>query len=402
MSNNVEKYDQYFTSNKTLQRKVYNFILKNPKRILEPCFGRGDLVKYVLKKSDVIFDLYEIDKNIDILPNIDNERINIKYCDFLKKKIDKKYKTIIGNPPFKWCLDFVDKCYELLMNGGELIFIIPSNFFKLTSSSTLLNKMMQNGKITHIYHPNNEHLFSSASIDIMVFRYCKFHKNHENMNNEQYEINYNDESMYCNNNNGLITFTKHPINTNKQFKEYFDIYVGMVSGCEQIFKITNDYDKFGKSIEQYTINILNKENRIDKYILINEFPTKNKKLNNYMIDNKEKLINRKIRNFNENNWFEWGALRNIKNVKARLNENCIYIETLTRCDKVAFIDKVQYFGGGLLILIPKLDTNLKKNELQQITKFINNELHESFIYSGRFKIGHRQISNSYFNISNSC
>ena len=58
-------------------------------------------------------------------------------------------------------------------NNGELIFIIPSDFFKLTSASKLLNNMILNGTFTHIYHPHNEKLFENASIDVIVFRYCK-------------------------------------------------------------------------------------------------------------------------------------------------------------------------------------------------------------------------------------
>ena len=33
--------------------------------------------------------------------------------------------------------------------------------------------MMENGTFTHIIHPNKENLFDNASIDIIVFRYCK-------------------------------------------------------------------------------------------------------------------------------------------------------------------------------------------------------------------------------------
>ena len=41
---------QYFTKDKKLQKVVYKFILNNPKIILEPSIGRGDLVKYILNK----------------------------------------------------------------------------------------------------------------------------------------------------------------------------------------------------------------------------------------------------------------------------------------------------------------------------------------------------------------
>ena len=33
--------------------------------------------------------------------------------------------------------------------------------------------MFMNGVFTHIYHPHNEKMFKNASIDVIVFRYCK-------------------------------------------------------------------------------------------------------------------------------------------------------------------------------------------------------------------------------------
>jgi 16S rRNA A1518/A1519 N6-dimethyltransferase RsmA/KsgA/DIM1 with predicted DNA glycosylase/AP lyase activity len=89
---------QYFTKNKTLQQYVRELILNEPKCILEPSIGRGDLVQCVSTKRDVKFDMYELDQSIKMLDGIDKHRVN--YGDFLAAEINKKYKTIIGNPPY--------------------------------------------------------------------------------------------------------------------------------------------------------------------------------------------------------------------------------------------------------------------------------------------------------------
>ena len=169
---------QYFTTNILLQQKIFEFILNKPTTILEPSVGRGDLIKFVLNKTpDVKFDMYEIDENIIPLDNIQKDKI--VYADFIKQEINEKYKTIIGNPPYvrtkkgNLYIDFIDKCVKLLEEDGELIFIVPSDFFKLTSASKLLNEMLQNGVFTHIYHPHNEKMFENASIDVLIFRYYK-------------------------------------------------------------------------------------------------------------------------------------------------------------------------------------------------------------------------------------
>ena len=130
----------------------------------------------------------------------------------------------------------------------------------------------------------------------------------------------------------------------------------MVSGKEQVFK----NDEFGK------------------YIYITEFPTKNKKLNKYLNDNKQILISRQIRKFDEHK-----------------GKKCIYISNITRQEQIAFIGNVEYFGGGLLCIIPKSNTELN---LDKIIIYLNSDkFKHNFNYSGRFKIGHRQLSKSYIN-----
>ena len=67
MSKEINSKGKYFTTNKLLQKKVFEFILNEPVKILEPAFGQGDLVKYILKKSgEIKFDMYEIDKSIPL------------------------------------------------------------------------------------------------------------------------------------------------------------------------------------------------------------------------------------------------------------------------------------------------------------------------------------------------
>jgi adenine-specific DNA-methyltransferase len=371
---------QYFTTNNELKEKVFEFINNKPMTILEPSLGQGDLVVFIKNKiPNIIFDMYEIDEKIKLLDKIKKD--DIIYCDFMKQSIEKKYKTIIGNPPYirtktgNLYIDFIEKCYNLLEDDGELIFIIPSDFFKLTSSSKLLNNMMTNGTFTHIYHPHNEKMFVNASIDIMIFRYYK------NSLVEK-KILYNNKLLYITNSNGLITFGENNDDNNVMFKDYFDIYVGIVSGKEEVYK----NKEFGN------IDVLTGENKIEKYVFIKNYPCDNKKINKYLLQHKDELISRKIRKFNEKNWFEWGALRNINAINKNLDKDCIYVYNLTRKTNVSFVGSVNYFGGSLIMLVPK-----NKCNLDNTVSFINSDkFKDNFIFSGRFKIGHRGISNSLF------
>lgn len=369
---------QYFTTHELLKNKVQEFIQNEPSCILEPSIGRGDLIETVYKKNTHIqFDMYEIDTTLSIINGIPN---NVIYGDFMNQTISKTYQTIIGNPPYvrtkkgNLYIDFIEKCYNLLDTNGELIFIVPSDFLKLTSASKLLNTMMTNGSFTHIFHPHNENLFEGATIDVIVFRYCK------NSSIEK-KVLYNDELLYIINSDGLITFEKEQNKETILLKDCFDIYVGLVTGKEEVYK----------NEELGNIEVLNGENKTEKYIYIENYPCNNEKINTYLLKHKNVLINRKIKTFNENNWFEWGAPRNIMTIKNNIGKDCIYIYNLTRKADVSFVGKINYFGGSLIMLKPK-----KKYNLNNIVSYINSDnFKKNFIFSGRFKIGHRQISNSY-------
>ena len=151
---------QYFTTHKELKEKVFEFILNNPCNILEPSMGQGDLITFITEKlPNVTFDMYEIDTSIELLDTIQKDKVI--YGDFMKQSITKTYKTIVGNPPYvktktrNLYIDFTEKCYNLLRDNGELVFIVPSDFLKLTSASKLLNVMMTTGTFTHIFHNHN-------------------------------------------------------------------------------------------------------------------------------------------------------------------------------------------------------------------------------------------------------
>lgn len=373
---------QYFTEDEYLQNTVTGLIFNIPSKILEPSIGRGDLVMRVQERfKNVPVDMYELDNEIVMLEGIKKEEI--VYGDFMIQNIDVKYDTIIGNPPYvktkkgNLYIDFIDKCYHLLENNGELVFIVPSDFLKLTSAVKIIKEMMLNGTFTHIVHPNKENLFKNASIDIIIFRYCK------NKSLPKKTL-FNGIVKHLIHTNGMITFSDRSEIEQKIFQDYFKVAVGMVTGKESVYK----------NKELGNIQLLNKKNVKDDYILVEKFPTEKKELNDYLLEHKDTLMGRKIKKFNESNWFEWGAPRNVKLIEENMGKECIYISNLTRQSEVAFIDKVQYFGGALLMLLPKEDIDLKN-----VLNYLNGEsFKKNFIYSGRFKIGHRQLSNSIFNV----
>lgn len=364
---------QFYTTSPILHEKLMEFIKNNPSRVLEPSCGRGDiLLPFKNKFPDCIIDAYEIDESLEAKFD------NINYCNFLEKNIDIVYDTIIGNPPFvktkkgNLAIDFVKKCFGLLDKNGELIFIVPADFFKLTSTGNLINEMMQLGVFTDIFHPEADNLFEHASINVMLFRYCK-NKNLPKI------CNYNGVSKNIINNNGLLIFTDQKIGTVKTIDDYFDIYVGLVSGRDEIYK-----SNIGN------IELLVQKDEYEKFIYSKIFPTVSKEIDEHLLKNKDDLLSRKIRKFNDDNWFEWGAPRNVSVMEERKGKKCIYVYNLTRKDEIAFEGEVGYFCGNLIMMIPKDNIDLKN-----IVKYLNSqEFKKNYIYGGRFKIGHRQLCNA--------
>ena len=381
-----KKLGQYFTKNEILLNKLYEFHKNEAEYILEPSIGQGHIVDYFKKrKKDQKFKMVEIDKKLKLLPSIIEE--SLTYANFLDLVFDDKYKTIIGNPPYvkkkgsNLYIDFIDKCFELLDDEGELIFIIPSDFFKLTSASKLIKKMINEGNFTDIFHPHNENLFEEASVDVLIFRYVKT----KNLNKK---INYNKQEKNIILNNGSLIFSNNIDKSMVKFSDYFNVYVGMVSGNEKILK----NNVLGN------IEILNSEDKKEKYIYLDNFPTNNNKLDEYMLNNKEILQKRKVRKIDKNNWYEFGLPRNKKILDENIDKECLYIHNLTRKKKVCFKSNVQYFGGNLLMILPKDE---KKVNLDKLCNYLNSdEFKDNYIYSNRFIIKHKNIKDCYIEQEN--
>lgn len=378
MYKNKKQIGQYFTISDELQKFVFDKVKHKSSALLEPSFGAGHLLKK-FKEYDVNYPMtcYELDTTVKPVVEF-NENQTIIYGDFTAQTIATKFKTIIGNPPYvkqktgNLYIKFVEQCYNYLDDaGGELIFIVPSDFIKLTSASSIIDKMKETGSFTDFLFPHDEKLFEGASIDVVVFRYEKGLMNKKTI--------VNGKEVFCNINKGIITFSDTEV-SGTSIDTDFNVYVGLVTGRDEIYKVP-----FGN------IDILNDKDKEEKFIFAETFPTNNEKIDTHLQTHKSQLLERKIKKFTEKNWFEWGAPRNISSIRSNYGKPCIYIRNMTRNKEVAFMGKVQYFGGSLICLIPKKE--MAESDMEKIVCYFNTTtFQKDYMYAGRFKIGHKQIS----------
>jgi len=158
----------------------------------------------------------------------------------------------------------------------------------------------------------------------------------------------------------------------------------MVSAKDEVFK----HEDLGN------ISVITGENRQEKFIFLETFPSTDPRIDAYLLEKKPELMARKIRKFHDRNWFEWGAPRNISTIRQFWGQPCIYVATLTRETRVAFLGKVGYFGGGLLMMIPKHSdkktTSIRSLE-NLVAHFNSPEFQQDYRFSGRFKMGQRML-----------
>lgn len=386
---------QYFTISEELQQFVFDKVKHRGSRLLEPSFGAGHLLKkFIEYNPDYPMVCYELDETIKPMIEFNKEHQTVIYGDFMAHTTttsDEKFKTIIGNPPYvkqkqtgNLYIKFIERCFEYIDDDcGEMIFIVPSDFIKLTSAAGIIDKMTRSGSFTDFLFPNDEKLFEGASIDVLIFRYEK--GCHSKI------VNLNGKLVYYNVNKGIVTFSDTEVPTGptgavveaaslsslSSFDSRFHVYVGIVSGRDEIYR-----SPLGN------IEVLTDKDRIDRFIYTTEFPSNHPEIDEHLLKHKDELLERRIKKFSESNWFEWGAPRNISSIRKYWGHPCIYIRNITRQKEVAFIGKVQYFGGSLLCLVPKTDA-----AITDIVEYLNSPVFQKdYMYAGRFKIGHKQIS----------
>lgn len=375
--NNVKNLGQVYTPNKVVERMVD--LIQNSGNILEPSSGHGVFVDFLKKRGKkataVEMDLYTAKKGALVM-------------DFFAYNEKNKFNTIIGNPPyvayndiFDSTLDlisgidylkeyhertnlfifFIRKAIEHLKPGGELIFITPRDFIKLTSSYPLNEFLYNSGTITHWFEYGDEVVFPGYSPNVVVWRF--------ELDNFSRKTETNSGIKNFTFNEGQILFTT---TFNKiKFSDLFYVKVGAASGSDKIFENVNGNREF---VCSYT----RKSGELKRMF----YNVKNRFLEQY----KEQLLNRKISKFTENNWWKWGRSA------YESDDERIYVNCKTRINEPFFINDCKLFDGSVLGIFPKNKMDI--NKALELFNLVDWE-DLGFKVGGRYIFSQRSLENCY-------
>lgn len=114
--------DFYATNPEATKMLLEHYHLRG-KHYLEPCVGAGHIAS-VLQEN--------IGENISItcIDIIDRGYPNTIVCDFLNWETDQLFDTIVTNPPYSLAGKFVEKCMQVLQDGGQLAMFLKIQFLE--------------------------------------------------------------------------------------------------------------------------------------------------------------------------------------------------------------------------------------------------------------------------------
>lgn len=365
----VSTLGQVFTMEDTVQSMIA--MMKNQGEILEPSAGDGAFA-FLLPQdrlTTVEFDSRFATKN------------GFQHMDFFDLDLDKKFSTIIGNPPYvryqdihsntKEKLDFyaklfdkrtnlylffIYKCILHLEEGGELIFITPRDFIKATSSRKLNELIYEQGTITDYIEMGDQKIFKGAVPNTAIWRFEK--GNFSRKTNETL-------SFYCRGGQLLFTKNEYPVS----LEDIAFIKVGGVSGADECF-IHPEGMEFVCS--------KTRTNGETRNIIYNQF-------HEHLLQYKQRLLDRGIKKFTEKTWWEWGRKFYVS------DEPRVYVNGKTRIKDPFFLSEVRAYDGSVLAIFPKFTCSPEKleefkNDLNQVDW---DDL--GFIIDGRYVFAQRSL-----------
>jgi len=367
--------------------------------------------------------------------------------DFLNWNPETSYDLIIGNPPYSHYNSlpsriqkevreivrskesdiyyaFIIKAIDFLKDGGELIFIVPYGFFYNTYAKSVREKIISQGFLEMIIDLDEVRLFDGENPETVII---KFTKNTEiknktmkvlrikNKNTSPSQIQqsaqdsilkkrsndifaYFNKSIFVNSENIWTAYPEIILEKHVKLKDIAWVGVGPVSGYDEAFRLTaNEAGNFSDAEKKLVISTIKAVNCVGywtegctKYILLDRtidsekelvesFPNISEKIMKFKEEMKSRYLPGKIP------WFQWQALRNMKEYRNFAGKYKIFVPTLDRSktNRFSMSDMLLYASGDVLAIVP-LDV-----DPYFLLGYLNSDFFRNYYFSAGARRGHR-------------
>ena len=359
--------------------EIVEFMLglcRNTGRALEPAAGDGAFFKRLRATRPEVVGI-EVDARV--------APPGALVQDFFAYPEHERFASIVGNPPYVRYQDipaatrallpmrlfdrrsnlflfFIEKCVRHLEPGGELVFIVPREFIKLTAAHKLNAWLYQVGSITDFHETGDRRIFDGHLPNCAIFRFEK----------GRCDRRLHDGRTFCETGGQLLFLAD---DYTLPLAELFEVRVGAVSGADDIFTHPEGNLEFVCSKTAAT-------GATRRMLYGIRHP--------HLEAHKERLLARRVQTFDERNWWLWGRAHPIDDRRPR-----IYVNARTRRTRPFFLHDSPHFDGAILALFPRRP-DIGRRQLAQLTELLNTAVNWQelgFVCDGRYLFTQRSLQN---------
>ena len=386
----VAELGQVFTPEPVVRAMLA--LRRNHGRTLEPSCGDGAFLRHLPGAVGL-----EIDR-AHCPPHAQN-------LDFFAYPETERFETIIGNPPYVRfqdipectrrllrtdCLDkrsnlylfFIEKCLRHLEPGGELIFITPRDFLKVTSAVRLNRLLFSQGSITDAIELGDARVFDDALPNCLIWRFEKGRSDHAM---RHATIGVGDrlaealaaprwQSRFLVESGGHLMFARgdYPLH----LSQVAYVKVGAVSGADEVY-----VDPLAGNREFVcAATVRTGETRRMIWVEPDAPPP------TVLAPHRERLLARRVRPFDDSNWWQWGRGYH-QSARPR-----VYVNGRTRAAKPFFIHDCPHYDGAVLAIFPLRD-DVDCEAFRDALNAVDWE-DLGFVCDGRFLFTQRSLENA--------
>ncbi|MDQ8023705.1 MAG: class I SAM-dependent methyltransferase [Moraxellaceae bacterium] len=328
----VERLGQVFTAPAVVRQMLA--LRRNAGRVLEPSCGDGAFARHLP-------GCVAIELDASVAPT--DAQVMAQVMDFFAYPAEEQFDSIVGNPPYvrhqdilpatrallpmdlfdlrsNLYLFFIEKCVRHLRPGGELVFIVPRDFIKLTAARKLNRWLFEQGTITDFIETGDSNIFGEYVPNCAIFRFERGRMDRR-MHDGRLFAEVGGQLMFL---RGDYTLP---------LAQLFDVRVGAVSGADEVFTHPEGNREFVCSRTAET-------GELRRMLFDVQHP--------HLLANKPRLLARRVREFEEHNWWRWGRQHH-QSASPR-----IYVNGKTRRAQPFFLHDCRDYDGAILALFPRI------------------------------------------------